>query len=47
MIQIASQAYRKTYNFSLFSDAMALKAVLYLLVVLLAFFAVFSVPSKH
>ena len=46
MIQIASQPYKKTYNFAILSDAMLLKVVLYLLVVILAFFAVYSFPSK-
>jgi hypothetical protein len=46
MIQIANVPYYKIYKFPYFSDAMALKIVLYGLALLLPFFMVYSVNSK-
>jgi uncharacterized membrane protein len=47
MIQIANVPYYKTYKFPYFSDAMALKIVLYAMSLLLPFFMVYSVNSNQ
>lgn len=46
MIQIAHVPYKKIYKFAYFSDAMFLKALLYILSIIIAFFLVYSVNSN-